>query len=122
MIQMRFDGASGALPASNTGFNVTNTETNQTGRAQRRSSGTTTSRTTSYIREVLLNKEEAVRMEEELLEDVERLNQTVRTFDRKLEFHLHRDTDRYFVQVIDVIDDEIIREIPPEQVLDPAGY
>ena len=65
-----------------------------------------------------MSKEEVVRMEEELLEDIERLNQTVRTFDRKLEFQLHRDTDRYYVQVIDVIDDEIIREIPPEQVLD----
>ena len=115
---MGFDGASRTHPASNTGFNVTNTETNQTGRPQKRSSGTTTSRTTSYIKEDLLSKEEVVRMEEELLEDIERLNQTVRTFDRKLEFQLHRDTDRYYVQVIDVIDDEIIREIPPEQVLD----
>ena len=55
---------------------------------------------------------------EQLEEHVEHLNEIVRTYTEKFNFELHRDTDRYYVEVIDAVENEIIREIPPEQVLD----
>jgi len=59
-----------------------------------------------------------VRLKEQLEEDVERLNNLVRIYNKKLNFQMHEESERYFVQVIDVIKDEIIREIPPEDILD----
>ncbi len=55
---------------------------------------------------------------EEVEHELEKLNETMRTFDRGLNFELHDDTGRHIVQVMDLVNDEIVREIPPEEVLD----
>ena len=110
---MRVEGANNPQAVSmtnNSNHNQTRTAGNKT-----QSPG---SRTRQYIRDNLLSNNVSDQVEEELKGEIERLNKAIKTFDRKLEFNLHQDTDRYFVQVIDIIDDEIIREIPPEQVLD----
>ncbi|MCK4257413.1 MAG: flagellar protein FlaG [Halanaerobiales bacterium] len=53
-----------------------------------------------------------------ILEITNELNEMVKTFNRKLEFSVHEDTNRVMVKVVDTETDEIIREIPPEAVLD----
>lgn len=55
---------------------------------------------------------------EEIEEQVEQLNGILRTFDRQLAFELHEETNRHIVRIIDVNTDDVLREIPPEEVLD----
>lgn len=48
---------------------------------------------------------------------IEILKDTALAFDRKLDFVVHEETNRMMVRVIDSESGEIIREIPPEQLL-----
>jgi flagellar protein FlaG len=54
---------------------------------------------------------------EDLQQGVERLNDTAQTFNTGLRFVIHEETERIMVQVIDRDEDKIIREIPPEKIL-----
>ncbi|NLZ27951.1 MAG: flagellar protein FlaG [Firmicutes bacterium] len=46
-----------------------------------------------------------------------KLNQAAITFDIGLRFRKHESSGRWLVQVMNVVEDEIVREIPSEQVL-----
>lgn len=48
----------------------------------------------------------------------EELNKMVRIFNRKLDFSIHEETNRVIVKVVDTVNDKVIREIPPEEILD----
>lgn len=55
----------------------------------------------------------------ELQNGVEKLNLTAQAFDTGLRFRLHEDSERLMVQVVDrSANNEVIKEIPPEKVLD----
>jgi len=54
---------------------------------------------------------------EELEDAVGKLNATAQTFNIGLRFLIHEESERIMVQVIDRTDNEVIREIPPEKVL-----
>jgi len=56
--------------------------------------------------------------EDELISAIESANKSVNVYDRKLEFSIHEKTKEIMVKVIDTNTDEVIREIPPEKVLD----
>lgn len=56
--------------------------------------------------------------EEELIKSIESANEQFVMFDRRFEFSIHEKTKHIMVKVIDVTTDEIIREIPPEKILD----
>ncbi len=58
------------------------------------------------------------RHREELEDHVEQLNEILDTFDRKLSFEVHEGTNRHLVRVMDARTEEVLREIPPEEVLD----
>lgn len=49
---------------------------------------------------------------------VEDLNKTVEALNKGLEFKVHEDTKRVIVTVVNKDTDEVIREIPPEKILD----
>ncbi len=53
--------------------------------------------------------------------ELDRLNDFVRAFDKRFDFQVHEQAEQYIVQVWDVVEDELIREIPPEDVLDLAA-
>ena len=58
-----------------------------------------------------------------LLEDkVGQLNRTMEIFNKRLRFEVHDETERIMVKIlekkVDNMTDEVIREIPPERVLD----
>lgn len=55
---------------------------------------------------------------EQLEAEIERLNRITRAFDRRMNFLLHERADKIFVQIIDMETDAVIREVPPEEVLD----
>ena len=48
----------------------------------------------------------------------EMMNESARWAHKRLRFRVHEDTERLMVQVIDAETDEVIREIPPSEVLD----
>lgn len=49
---------------------------------------------------------------------VDNLKQTARIFNKGLDFSIHEETNRIIVRVIDKETHEVIREIPPEKILD----
>ncbi len=56
--------------------------------------------------------------EEDLGKAIEKANQSFKPHNRRLEFESHDRRDRIMVKVIDTTTDEIIREIPPEKIID----
>lgn len=56
--------------------------------------------------------------EEELIKSIESANEQFVAFDRRFEFSIHDKTKDIMIKVIDVVTDEVIREIPPEKILD----
>ena len=61
--------------------------------------------------------EETKSFPERLQEEIERLNDTAGIFNISLRFRIHEESERMMVQVYDREREEVIREIPPEQVL-----
>ncbi|TCK93392.1 flagellar protein FlaG [Natranaerovirga hydrolytica] len=57
-------------------------------------------------------------LEREVINAIERANEEIRTYDRRLEFSIHEETKEIMVKVIDTADDTVIREIPSEKILD----
>ena len=68
------------------------------------------------LREQNLQDEESLL--EELRESLEDLNDEARSKYLSLRFKLHEDSERWMVQVVDILEDEVINEIPPEKILD----
>lgn len=46
------------------------------------------------------------------------LNEMVKVFNRKIDFVVHEDTQRMMVKVVDTENGKVLREIPPEEILD----
>lgn len=55
---------------------------------------------------------------EDLSEAIEKANKSFKPHNRKLEFNNHDKSNRILVKVIDTNTDEVIREIPPEKIVD----
>ena len=56
--------------------------------------------------------------EEDVIGIIEKANKDFIAYDRKFEFSIHEATKQIMVKIIDVTTDEVIRELPPEKVLD----
>ena len=54
---------------------------------------------------------------EELDDAVEKVNITAETFNIGLRFRIHEESERIMVQVVNLKDNEVIKEIPPEKLL-----
>lgn len=68
------------------------------------------------------NDKERTYTEDELIRSIESANEEFIIYDRKLEFSIHEQTKQIMVKVIDVSTDEVIREIPPEKILDAVAF
>jgi flagellar protein FlaG len=70
------------------------------------------------------NPEEYIQMgnksiaEEDVIGLIEKANKDFIIYDRRFEFSIHEKTKQIMVKVIDVTTDEVIRELPPEKILD----
>lgn len=53
-----------------------------------------------------------------VMDAVDRVNKAITGSNRQFEFSVHEKTNRIMVKVIDTSTKEIIREIPPEKILD----
>jgi len=56
--------------------------------------------------------------EDEIIDAIESANKKFVAYDRKFEFSIHEKTKQIMVKVIDANTDEVVREIPPEKILD----
>jgi flagellar protein FlaG len=57
-------------------------------------------------------------LEKEVRESVKDVNEIVDKVKEGLSFQIHEDTEELMVQVIDVNTEEVIKELPPEEMLD----
>lgn len=56
--------------------------------------------------------------QEEVIDVIEKANKDFVAYDRRFEFSIHEATKEIMVKVIDIKTDEVIRELPPEKILD----
>ena len=70
-----------------------------------------------------LNKDQlsAEEMREDLEEKVDDMNDIMETLDEKLAFELHDDTETIMTQIIDIKSREVVKEMPPKEMLDLAA-
>ncbi len=52
---------------------------------------------------------------------VQSINGAIEHINRSLRFSVHEDTQQMMVKVVDVVSQEVIKEIPPEDVLDTVA-
>lgn len=69
----------------------------------------------------ILNGERTRRLREQLENEIERLSRVTRAFHRRMDFLLHEKAERIYVQIIDLETETIVREVPPEKILDFVG-
>ena len=67
------------------------------------------------------NKLSANELKEKLEEKIDDMNSIMETLEEKLSFKLHEETDRIMTRVINVKTQEVIKEMPPEEMLDLAA-
>lgn len=53
---------------------------------------------------------------------IELLNRTMKNYNTELHFTLHEKSGEYLVKIINTKDNTVIREIPPQKVLDMVAY
>lgn len=58
---------------------------------------------------------------EEILGTVGQLNKTTEALNIGFRFKFHEGADRYMLQIVDIITNEVIKEIPPQKLLDLAA-
>jgi flagellar protein FlaG len=56
--------------------------------------------------------------EQELEKEVKKLNESVELIHKQFKYKIHKDTNRLMIQVIDSETSKVIKEIPPEKILD----
>jgi len=57
-------------------------------------------------------------LEDEVRESVKDVNEIVDKVKEGLSFQIHEDTEKIMVKVVDLNTDEVIKELPPEEMLD----
>ncbi len=89
-----------------------------------------TARVAGPLREELVQKESAASVDNRLWQEkkqldaktvsdaIEKMNKTARIFNKSLHFRLHEESKRWQVQVMNLETGEVIREIPPSEILD----
>jgi len=58
----------------------------------------------------------------DLARAVEQLNKLMHAYNTEISFQLHESSGEYMVKVVNSADKTVIREIPPERVLDMVAY
>ena len=65
--------------------------------------------------------DDGIRTKANVNEAIEKLKQAGEIFNRRLDFRVDEETNRVVVKVIDTTTDKVIKEIPPEQLLQLAA-
>ena len=75
-------------------------------------------KTVESLREDQLSSEE---LRDDLEEKIDDMNNIMETLEEQLAFELHDKTERIMTQVINIKTKEVIKEMPPEEMLDLAA-
>ncbi len=59
---------------------------------------------------------------EQIQQAVDKMNKTMETHSTELRFKLHEKSGEYIVKIVDPKDNSVIKEIPPEKILDMVAY
>ncbi|MED4754666.1 flagellar protein FlaG [Brevibacillus choshinensis] len=68
-----------------------------------------------------VSEKDRVIPKEDLQKQVDSLNKFVQTTNTHLKFTLHERLNEYYVQIVDNITDEVVREVPSKKILDLAA-
>ncbi|SOC34972.1 flagellar protein FlaG [Ureibacillus acetophenoni] len=65
------------------------------------------------------NKESQQEMSKDMLQKaVDSVNELFQIYEKELKFVFHEGLEQYFVQLVNSITEEVVREIPPKKLLD----
>jgi len=64
------------------------------------------------------NLEQRKLSEKEIINSIEKANRVFEIHDKRVEFSIHEKTKAIMIKIIDSKTDEVIKEIPPEKILD----
>ncbi|MCD6362793.1 MAG: flagellar protein FlaG [Synergistetes bacterium] len=70
------------------------------------------------LKRIQEEQKKIVRGEQNINEAVEKLNKTLDLFDIQVRFKIHKETKDIMIKVVDMKNNKVIREIPPEKILD----
>ena len=70
------------------------------------------------LRRIQEEQKKIVRGEQNINEAVEKLNKALDLFDIQVRFKIHKETKDIMIKVVDMKNNKVIREIPPEKILD----
>lgn len=76
----------------------------------------------SFSLDNLFHKGEEVNDIDNIEKAVQQINKTMETYNTEVRFSLHEKSGEYYVKVVNPIDNTVIREIPPEKVLNMVAY
>ena len=111
---MRLEGAGGStaatIPSSNT--------YEQVGMGEKKVSNEKSEFPKQKRPEDIKNIEDKKYSEEEVIDFIEKANDQFVAYDRKFEFSIHEKTKQIMVKILDSTTNEVIKELPPEKVLD----
>lgn len=65
-----------------------------------------------------LEKKELPISDKAVIDAIERANRAISIANRRFEYSIHEKTKQIMIKVIDSDTDEVVREIPPEKILD----
>ena len=63
-------------------------------------------------------EQDANSLEKELIAAIEQANRTLQINNNKFNFSIHESTKEIIVRIIDAETEEVVKEIPPEEILD----
>ncbi|HHY59133.1 MAG TPA: flagellar protein FlaG [Clostridia bacterium] len=107
------------IPASNIGKSEVASVVNKSGRGQETlSPGPRSGDGVVEPNQPAVREERAAVTEEEVIKAIERANKSLEGVYTQFEFTIHEKTREIMVRVIDRETGELIREIPPEKILD----
>jgi len=87
----------------------------QKDQTNKRSNNSSNNKPDSLQEERKYNQKE---LEEDVKESVSDLNEIVKKVKEDLAFKIHDKTDKLMVQIVDLKTQEVIKELPPEEMLD----
>ncbi len=70
------------------------------------------------FRNKVLDEERTRKLREQLENEIDRISRVTEAFDRRMEFLLHEEEEQIYIQIVDMETEAIIREVPPEEILE----
>ena len=80
-----------------------------------------TKKTRDIVESLRKNQLSTEELKDDLKEKINDMNNIMETLDEKLSFKLHDKTETIMTQIIDIKTKEVIKEMPPEEMLDLAA-